>query len=170
MRLTEHMRMQQLALDIGIAVTPGFDNFRTGANPQTVQHLLDAVAGTDDGARAAIRPPTYLWGEAGAGKTHLLSSVRDAFTARGCAVGWLDAHSSAPPAEFDEGWSVLLFDDVHAFDAVRQQAAFNWFVNAQTQRRWVLAAGAWPVGGPEAARRSAHAARLGPCVRVAAAG
>lgn len=137
--------MQQLALDIGIAVAPGFDNFCVGANRQAVEHLLDAAAGVDESTTAATRPPTYLWGEAGAGKTHLLASVRAAFTARGCPVGWLDATDSEPPAEFDEGWSALLLDDVHRYDAARQQAAFNWFVNAQTQRRWVLAAGAWPV-------------------------
>ncbi len=137
--------MQQLALDIGIAVAPGFENFRVGANRQTVQHLRDAVSGVDEDAQAATRPPTYLWGEAGAGKTHLLASVRAAFAARGCSVGWLDAADPEPPDEFDERWSALLLDDVHAFDAVRQQAAFNWFVNAQTQRRWVLAAGAVPV-------------------------
>ena len=137
--------MQQLALDIGIAVAPGFDNFCIGSNRQAVQHLLDVVAGVDEGAHAPTRPPTYLWGEAGAGKTHLLASVRAAFAARGATVGWLDAMTAEPPAEFDENWSALLLDDVHAYDTVRQQAAFNWFVNAQTQRRWVLATGAWPV-------------------------
>lgn len=139
------MRMQQLALDIGLAVVPSFENFCVGANHQAAQHLGQAVSGADEDAHAPTRPPTYLWGEAGAGKTHLLASVRAAFAARGCSVGWLDATSAEPPAEFDESWSALLLDDVDRFDAVRQRAAFNWFVNAQTQRRWVLAAGAWPV-------------------------
>ena len=137
--------MEQLALDIGIAVAPCFENFCVGANDQTVQHLRAVLAGTDEGASAPIRPPTYLWGEAGAGKTHLLTSVRAAFAERGASVGWLDAGSTSGPAEFDHRWSALLMDDVHRYDADRQHIAFNWFVNAQTQRRWVLGAGAWPV-------------------------
>jgi len=37
-----------------------------------------------------------------------------------------------------------LMDDVQAFDAARQQVAFNWFVNAQTQQIDVLATGSLP--------------------------
>ncbi len=139
------MPMEQLALDIGMAVAPRFENFRVGVNDQAVQHLLAALAGTDEGSAAPIRPPSYLWGEAGAGKTHLLASVRAAFAERGVSVGWLDADGTSGPAEFDERWPALLMDNVHRYDAERQHIAFNWFVNAQTQRRWVLAAGAWPV-------------------------
>jgi DnaA family protein len=36
---------------------------------------------------------------------------------------------------------VVLLDDVHLYTAVQQHAAFNWFVNAQTHQRGVLAAG-----------------------------
>jgi DnaA family protein len=39
---------------------------------------------------------------------------------------------------------VVLMDDVHLYTAAQQQAAFNWFVNAQTQQRGVLAAGELP--------------------------
>jgi len=38
----------------------------------------------------------------------------------------------------------VLMDDVHALDATQQQAAFNWFVNAQTHQIAVLAAGSLP--------------------------
>ncbi|MDD2925092.1 DnaA/Hda family protein, partial [Rhodoferax sp.] len=63
--------------------------------------------------------------------------------AQGQQVGWLDA-SVPNPAGFDDNWAAVLMDDVHAFDATQQQAAFNWFVNAQTQQIAVLAAGALP--------------------------
>jgi len=46
--------------------------------------------------------------------------------------------------EFDARWRAVLMDDVHALDATQQQAAFNWFVNAQTQQIAVLAAGGQP--------------------------
>jgi DnaA family protein len=48
-----------------------------------------------------------------------------------------------PPA-YDDSWAVVLMDDVHLFTAVQQQAAFNWFVNAQSHQRCVLAAGLLP--------------------------
>ena len=35
-------------------------------------------------------------------------------------------------------------DSAHAFNLVQQQTAFNWFVNAQTHQRAVLATGALP--------------------------
>ena len=62
---------------------------------------------------------------------------------QGAAAGWLDATVHEPP-EFDERWAVVLLDDVHLYTAVQQHAAFNWFVNAQTLQRGVLAAGALP--------------------------
>ena len=48
------------------------------------------------------------------------------------------------PEEFDGSWSAVMLDQVHDFDANQQQAAFNWFVNAQTLQRAVLAAGDLP--------------------------
>jgi DnaA family protein len=50
---------------------------------------------------------------------------------------------TAPP-EFDERWAVVLLDDVQRYNAVQQHAAFNWFVNAQTHQRGLLAAGLLP--------------------------
>jgi DnaA family protein len=58
-------------------------------------------------------------------------------------VGWLDATVQDPP-EYNENWSVVLMDDVHLYTAEQQHAAFNWFVNAHSQQRAVLAAGALP--------------------------
>jgi DnaA family protein len=84
--------------------------------------------------------PTYLWGAEGSGKTHLLKAVQHALREQGASSGWLDATVLEPP-EFNEAWAALLMDDVHLFNAVQQHAAFNWFVNAQTHQRGVLAAG-----------------------------
>jgi len=44
--------------------------------------------------------PTYLWGESGSGKTHLLEAVRNALREQGASVGWLYAGLSDPP-DFD---------------------------------------------------------------------
>jgi DnaA-homolog protein len=143
------MAMKQLALDMGMASGPTLGNFFYGSQDaalgQVVKHLALWVG---EGASAALRSPvpTYLWGTEGTGKTHLLKAVREALRSQGASVGWLDAQTPEPP-DFSEGWSALLMDDVHRYNAIQQHAAFNWFVNAQTHARWVLAAGNVPPAG-----------------------
>ena len=117
-------------------------NFFAGPNQAALQHL---VLWTGHAQRSPV--PTYLWGPAGSGKTHLLRAVQAELREAGSAVGWLDA-DLAEPGAFDDRWRVVIFDDVHRYSAVQQHAAFNWFVNATTpgdgQQRWVLAAGDAP--------------------------
>ena len=91
--------------------------------------------------------PSYLWGENGSGKTHLLRAAYAALKDQGLAVGWIDDTKQTQLA-FDESWVAVIMDDVHLYNLEQQQAAFNWFVNALTpksgQARWVLAAGTLP--------------------------
>ncbi|HEX5286117.1 MAG TPA: DnaA/Hda family protein, partial [Polaromonas sp.] len=134
--------MKQIALDIGLASTPSFANFFGGPNEAAVKHL-ELWAG--NALRSPV--PTYLWGEAASGKTHLLKAVAEVLHAQGALVGWMDA-STLEPTEFNESWTAVIMDDCHLYTAVQQQAAFNWFVNALSaadgQPRWVLAAGNVP--------------------------
>ncbi len=134
--------MKQLALDIGIATGPTFAGFFAGSNEAALRHL-ELWVGASGGPAVHSPVPTYLWGEGGSGKTHLLESVRTALKEQGASVGWLHPGVGEPP-EFDERWGAVLMDDVHLFSAVQQHAAFNWFVNAQTLQRGVVAAGALP--------------------------
>ncbi|RYF25204.1 MAG: DnaA regulatory inactivator Hda [Comamonadaceae bacterium] len=138
--------MKQLALDIGLATGPTLDRFFAGANEPAVQHLRLAVG--EGGSPTPRSPvPTYLWGESGVGKSHLLKAVREALREQGSSVGWLDPSVSDPTA-FDERWTAVLLDEVHLFNTAQQAAAFNWFVNAISPAvgapRWVLAAGDLP--------------------------
>jgi DnaA-homolog protein len=130
--------MQQMALDIGLAPVPTLANFVPGGNEAALEHVK-LWAG--NAMRSPV--PTLLWGESGAGKSHLLRAVREALRERGSLVGWLDAATLHPPA-FDERWDVVVFDDCQLYTAEQQAAAFNWFVNAQSPAqgpaRWVLAA------------------------------
>lgn len=130
--------MKQIALDIGLARGPTLAGFCAGPNEAALRHL-QLWAGSP--TRSPV--PTYLWGAAGSGKTHLLEAVREELREQGAAAGWLDAGVAEPPP-FNENWAVVLMDDVHLYTAVQQHAAFNWFVNAQTLQRGVLAAGALP--------------------------
>ena len=132
--------MKQLALDIGVGRGPTLANFLAGPNEAAVQHLRLWIG--EQGVAALRSPvPTYLWGPAASGKTHLLQAVRAALHEQGAAVGWIDA-SVSEPAPYDERWAAVILDDVHLYTAVQQQAAFSWFVQAQTAHQWVLAAGA----------------------------
>ncbi len=134
--------MKQIALDIGLASGPSLRNFLAGPNLAALEHLV-LWSGYDK--RSPV--PTYLWGESGSGKSHLLRAVFAQLQEQGSPVGWLDAAMSEPPA-FQENWRVVLLDDVHLYPAVQQQTAFNWFVNATSpqdgQQRWVLASGKVP--------------------------
>jgi DnaA-homolog protein len=131
--------MRQIALDIGLASGPTLHNFFAGPNEAVLRHLQLWL-----GDRAPQTPrspvPTYLWGMGGSGKTHLLRAVQRALSEQGAGVGWLDAGVHTPAA-FDDQWAAVLLDDVQLYTSAQQQAAFNWFVNAQTHQRWVLAAG-----------------------------
>ncbi|MEO8652720.1 MAG: DnaA regulatory inactivator Hda [Ramlibacter sp.] len=130
--------MKQIALDIGLARVPTLSGFCAGPNEAALAHLrLWAESPT----RSPV--PTYLWGPGGCGKTHLLKAVAESLREQGASSGWLDASVLEPPA-FDERWAVVLFDEVNLYTAVQQQAAFNWFVNAQGLQRGVLAAGELP--------------------------
>lgn len=130
--------MKQIALDIGLARGPTLGSFRAGPNEAAVAHLL-----LWSGSPTRSPVPTYLWGASGSGKTHLLRGVREALRGQGATIGWMDAGVPEPPA-FDESWAAVLLDDVHLYSAIQQQAAFNWFVNAQTLLRGVASAGQLP--------------------------
>ena len=134
--------MKQIALDIGLATAPAFSNFFAGPNSVALSHL-QLWAGSP--LRSPV--PTYLWGEPGSGKTHLLKAAVGALQQQGARIGWLDASVIEPP-EFNEVWVAVILDDCHLYTAVQQKAAFNWFVNAVSsadgQPRGVLAAGSLP--------------------------
>ena len=134
--------MKQIALDIGLASVPSFSNFFAGPNEAALSHLR---LWTGNSLRSPV--PTYLWGDAGSGKSHLLKAVSEALREQGASVGWLDA-AQFEPAEFSERWAAVIMDDCHLYSAVQQHAAFNWFINALNapdgKPRWVLAAGAVP--------------------------
>lgn len=152
--------MKQLALDIGLASAPTLDRFFAGPNAAALEHLLQSVGGTRSDAHSPL--PTYLWGEAGSGKSHLLKAVREALREQGAKIGWLDADSRGRHA-FDENWTAVLLDDVHLYNHSQQNVAFNWFINAMSPTngipRWVLAAGSLPP--PDLPLRDDLRSRLG---------
>jgi DnaA family protein len=122
--------MKQLLLDFTQAPAPTFENFVPGRNGE----LLIAI-------RAALSPLAervlYLWGESGAGKTHLLKSLVAAGAARGAK------YMEAAAFRGDEAGGILALDDVDRLDEGRQIALFNAF-NERAFDLLVVAAHAAP--------------------------
>jgi DnaA family protein len=65
--------MRQLILDLLPADPPSFDNFVTGSNAEALTGLAAWLAPTN---RESV---FFVWGEAGAGKTHLLQACPAAY-------------------------------------------------------------------------------------------
>jgi len=126
--------MKQIPLAIGPPPEPSFEGFLPGANRAALEHLRHLTPGS---------PPTYLWGAAGSGKSHLLRAIAAQWLARGARVGWFDPTLDAPWA-FDEAWTLVLLDDCDLLDAAQQHAAFALFVQASAAGIPLVSAGSMP--------------------------
>jgi DnaA family protein len=131
--------MKQIPLSIGPDALFTFDSYIPGANAAAVAHLRAPVAAST---------PTYLWGGAGCGKSHLLRALVQARQAQGERAGYFDADDPAP-WPLDPGWTVVLVDRCEALDDERQHAAFALFVEAGSAGvQWVAAGRLPPVDLP----------------------
>jgi DnaA family protein len=122
--------MRQLLLDFTRAPAPTFANFVPGGNAEAA-HALEAAA-RGEGTERVI----YIWGESGAGKSHLLRAFAEACggDARYVAGGdFADADANG----------ILALDDVERLSDERQVALFNAF-NEGAFARLVVAASAAP--------------------------
>lgn len=106
--------MRQLLLDLLPDSPPSLDNFVAGGNAAALATFTDWLAGLDG------TPSLHLWGEAGAGKSHLL-------VASGFAQ--IDAAANPTLAGFDDvaGDEQIAVDNVDALDEAGQIALFNLF-------------------------------------------
>lgn len=104
--------MRQLLLDFTQAPAPTFENFVPGRNVEPLAAVRAAVSGIPERV-------LYLWGETGAGKTHLLrafaASREGAFFVRG------EDYAGT------ESGGVLVLDDAERLGEERQVALFNAF-------------------------------------------
>jgi DnaA-homolog protein len=107
--------LKQLLLDFTQAPDPTFANFVPGDNAE-LAHVLESASGGHFGERVV-----YVWGESGAGKTHLLK----AFTLA-CGDGkarYLDAREYRP----EDNAAVLALDDIERMSDAQQVGLFNAF-------------------------------------------
>lgn len=106
--------MKQLLLDFTQAPAPTFANFVPGRNAELLTALAEAAEGNN---RERV---LYLWGDSGAGKTHLLKALAHARPRR---AAYLDARAFTPalPAP------VLAIDDIEGLAEAQQVELFNAF-------------------------------------------
>ncbi len=132
--------MRQLPLDLGAQSPQTLDTFVAGQNAELL-HVLRAFA-----ARAQAMPGerfVYIWGESGAGKTHLLHALSAGSDARLLAA-------SAALAEFDyDGPGLYLLEDCQELDADAQVAAFNLYNQVRDNGGLLVASGDAPPAGLE---------------------
>lgn len=122
--------MKQLLLDFTQAPAPTFANFVHGGNAELACALEAAVKGVP------AERVMYVWGESGAGKTHLLKAFAQASGARARYVPARDFMDAA-------GAPVFAIDDVEQLTEAEQASLFNAF-NERAFEFLLVSAGSAP--------------------------
>jgi DnaA family protein len=127
--------MRQLLLDLIAEKPQTLANFEAGKNAELYQLLCRLAA--DPGASGEHF--VYLWGRAGAGKTHLLRALAVAGDAR-----HIEAGSTADDYLYDPAIRIYLLDDCERLSPEAQIAAFNLFNDVREHGALMLTSGAVP--------------------------
>lgn len=143
------LRMKQLVLEIAPPPPATFDNFVIGSNRELIQALRELAEGR---FRERV---TYIWGESGAGKTHLLEAVGKAAAGKLAGGTIVAAPDNVPDAPGEK--TLVVLAGVASLDENGQARLFN-LINT-------LGDSALLVSGPSAPRdlqmRRDLATRLG---------
>lgn len=130
--------MRQLVLDLMPEAAPSFDNFVAGSNAETLTGLAAWLAPGND------EPVLLLWGEAGAGKTHLLRACTTAGMTT-CMTSCFDCRTDPDLAGLsEEEHAFYAIDEVGALSEAGQIRLFNLFNHLRTQRGRLLVAACQP--------------------------
>jgi DnaA-homolog protein len=103
--------MKQLLLDIKPPALPTLDNFMVGRNAEALASLKAAL---NNQAQSNF---IYLWGEKGAGKSHLISALKQT----------LSKSSACEPISMRPAEACFFLDDVHLLDNEAQINLFNTY-------------------------------------------
>lgn len=125
--------MKQLLLDINSPIPPSLETFVVGRHTEVVDllHLFAQRFPTSLGERIV-----YLWGETGAGKSHLLHALANQPNASYMNV--------ATEIDYSSEISLYLLDDVQNLNDEQQIAAFNLFNQVKENNAFLIAAGTAP--------------------------
>lgn len=128
--------MRQLLLDLGAEKPQTLDNFVTGRNEELLQLLrLFSLRATNTPSDRFV----YLWGESGAGKSHLLHALANGPDAR-----YIPADAGSAAYLFAPEVSLYLIDDCDKLSPDMQIAAFGLFNQVRENGGLLVTAGAMP--------------------------
>jgi DnaA family protein len=125
--------MKQLVLDLGADPAHSLDTFQVGENAE-LAHLMHQFA-----QRASREHFAYLWGDTGAGKTHLLQALAATPHSRYIAC-------DAPAADFvfSPETTLYLLDDCDRLSATAQIDAFALFNQIREHGAYMVSTGPVP--------------------------
>ena len=127
--------MNQLILDLLLPQPKSFDDFVRGENAELLFQLSQWASG-DSSVRAL-----YLWGEAGAGKSHLLTAVQERLT--NATVYLVDAQDGMLPQHLAAD-AALIVDNVQSLDAEQQIVLFDHYNTLREGSGRILVSGHLP--------------------------
>jgi DnaA family protein len=117
--------MRQIPLDLGPAVMQGLDDFVVGGN-EALMVWLRAWPHVE-----GLVSPAYIWGLAGAGKTHLLRAMVERALSMGFGAIWLNAQTcqmwDAPDPMMP---TLAVIDECERLGEDHQHLAFNLFIES----------------------------------------
>jgi DnaA family protein len=125
--------MKQLVLDLGADPAQSLENFEVGQNAE-LAHLMHQFAG-----RGSREHFAYLWGEAAAGKTHLLHALAATPGSRYIGAGAPESAFSYSPEV-----SLYLLDDCHLLAPSAQIDAFALFNQIREHGAYMVSTGLAP--------------------------
>jgi DnaA-homolog protein len=132
--------MRQLPLELATVPAPELDTFEVGRNAEVLRVLQDWLAGELD------ERCVYLWGPAGAGKTHLLLGTVAAARAVGHTATYVaPGMPVATPASARS--RLVAIDAVDVLDADGQRLLFSLLNAAAADELRLLLCGASPPAG-----------------------
>ncbi|RZI41447.1 DnaA regulatory inactivator Hda [Herbaspirillum sp. HC18] len=133
--------MRQMLLDLGAEKPQTLDTFVVGHNAELSQllHQFSLRAARTPGERFV-----YIWGDAGAGKTHLLRAL-----AMDAAARYIPAGANEKDYLFDENVTLYLMDDCQQLGPGEQIAAFALFNQVRENGALLVSAGDKPPAGLE---------------------
>lgn len=125
--------MKQLVLDLGAEPAHSLETFQVGENAE-LAYMMHLFA-----ERSSREHFAYLWGDTGAGKTHLLQAL--AATPGSRYIG-----HDAPSAQFtySPDTSLYLLDDCNLLSAARQIDAFALFNQVREHGAYMVSTGPVP--------------------------
>ena len=125
--------MKQLVLDLGAEPAQSLDTFQVGANAE-LTHLMHLFA-----ERSSREHFAYLWGDTGAGKTHLLHGLAASPGAR-----YIAADASAAAFVHAPATTLYLLDDCDRLSPQRQIDAFALFNQIREHGAYMVCTGPVP--------------------------